>query len=157
MVRTVLHIHTHTRTHAPSCTHTNTHMECFVEPFLITSLGIGIENRFLLTTGSQWIETLESLAKVLDDSAIDSSAVFACAMMSHARRLVLFRPQPTCRLGRGVQKCGYISQGHLQCLQNVYFVKGGEMQYRDRDILKHFLFLFCIYTVSSLSLSLSWS
>ena len=33
-----------------------------------------IENRFLLRTGSQWIDSLKLLAKVLNDSAIDSSA-----------------------------------------------------------------------------------
>ena len=43
-------------------------------------VGMGIENRFLLRTGSQWTDSLESLAKVLNDSAIDVGAVCTCAM-----------------------------------------------------------------------------
>ena len=60
---------------------------------------MGIENRFLLRTGSHWIDSLE----VLNGSAINSSAVTRA-------QPCLFRPQPTWRLGRGVQKCGYISR-----------------------------------------------
>src|SRR4029434_5198152 len=44
--------------------------------------------------------------------------------------LFCFRLQPTWRLGRGVQSVVIFHakrrpQGHLQCLQNVSFVKGG--------------------------------
>ena len=42
-------------------------------------LGMGIENRFLFRTGSQWTDSLESLAKFFNDSVIDSLCVCACA------------------------------------------------------------------------------
>src|SRR4029434_1742208 len=104
---------------------------------------MGIENRFLLRTGSQWADSLESLAKVLFDSAIDSSAVCACAMTSHAHSLVFFRPPPTCRLGRGVQKCGYIScekmtTGPLAMLAKTSFSsKGGYTTYMQKYLFTH--------------------
>ena len=44
----------------------------------------------LLRTGSQWTDSLESLAKVLYDSTIDVVAVCACTMTSRARSFVLF-------------------------------------------------------------------
>ena len=44
-----------------------------------TWLGMGIENRFLFRTGSQWTDSLESLAKFFNDSVIDSLCVCACA------------------------------------------------------------------------------
>src|SRR4029434_11118966 len=58
----------------------------------------------------QWTDSLESLAKVLYDSAIDVGAVCACVMTSRGCSFVLFRLQPTWCLDRGVQKCGYISR-----------------------------------------------
>src|SRR4029434_1905348 len=62
-----------------------------------------------LRIGSQCTDSLESLAKVLYDSAIDVGAVCTCAMTPRASSFVLSRLQPTWHLGRGVQKCGYIS------------------------------------------------
>ena len=46
---------------------------------LIIWLGMGIENRFLFRTGSQWTDSLESLAKFFNDSVIGSLCVCACA------------------------------------------------------------------------------
>ena len=42
-------------------------------------LGMGIENRFLFRTGSQWIDSLESIAKFFNDSANGSLCRCACA------------------------------------------------------------------------------
>ena len=36
---------------------------------LLAWVGMGIENRFLFRTGSQWTDSLESLAKFFNDSA----------------------------------------------------------------------------------------
>ena len=42
-------------------------------------VGMGIENRFLFRTGSQWTDSLESLAKFFSDSANGSLCHCACA------------------------------------------------------------------------------
>ena len=55
--------HTHTRPRPPCHSH----------------VGMGIENRFLFRTGSQWTDSLESLAKFFNDSVIDSLCLCACA------------------------------------------------------------------------------
>ena len=44
-----------------------------------SSLGMGIENRFLFRTGSQWTDSLESLAKFFNDSANGSLCRCTCA------------------------------------------------------------------------------
>ena len=44
-----------------------------------SAVGMGIENRFLFRTGSQWTDSLESLAKFFNDSVIDSLCLCACA------------------------------------------------------------------------------
>src|SRR4029434_3548337 len=81
----------------------------------------------------QWTDSLESLAKVLYDSAIDVGAVCACVMTSRGCSFVLFRLQPTWCLGRGVQKCGYISRkktttGPLAVLaKRLFRLRGGKL------------------------------
>src|SRR4029434_6064718 len=87
----------------------------------------------------QWTDSLESLAKVLFDSAIDVGAVCACVMTSRGCSFVLFRLQPTWCLGRGVQKCGYISRekmttGALAMLAKTLFRKGGKYYHYAENI-----------------------
>ena len=45
----------------------------------MSRLGMGIENRFLFRTGSQWTDSLESSAKFFNNSANGSLCRWACA------------------------------------------------------------------------------
>ena len=83
---------------------------------------MGIENRFLLSS--------EPKSLTITLSIPDCRC--ACAMTSHAHSLVLFRPQPTWRLGRDVQECGYISRekmttGPIAMLGKRLFRQRGEI------------------------------
>ena len=55
----------------------------------VSWLGMGIGNRFLFRTGSQWIDSLQSLAKLVNDSANDSMCHCACANVVFLRQSVV--------------------------------------------------------------------